>query len=48
MANLSYSLLDLDVDKLFETHSIDEIIEIEKLLDAEVEKKRVELRGMVG
>ncbi|KAJ8970816.1 hypothetical protein NQ317_007179 [Molorchus minor] len=32
-------LLELDVDKLFEERSIDEIIEIEKILDAEIEKK---------
>ncbi|KAF2904284.1 hypothetical protein ILUMI_01887 [Ignelater luminosus] len=48
MANVNSDLLALDIDKLFEEHSISEIIEIEKLLDAEIEKKRVELRGMVG
>lgn len=48
MANLNYDLLALNIDRLFEEHSINEVIEIEKLLDAEIEKKRVELRGMVG
>ncbi|XP_044263815.1 conserved oligomeric Golgi complex subunit 1 isoform X2 [Tribolium madens] len=48
MARTSYNLLELDVDKLFEDHKIEEIIEIEKLLDAEIERKRVELRSMVG
>ncbi|KAJ8962770.1 hypothetical protein NQ318_001169 [Aromia moschata] len=37
-------LLELDIDKLFEERSVDEIIEIEKILDAEIEKKRSELR----
>ncbi|CAH1163940.1 unnamed protein product [Phaedon cochleariae] len=41
-------LLELDIDKAFEERSIDEIIEIEKLLDAEIERKRNELRSMVG
>ncbi|XP_015836994.1 conserved oligomeric Golgi complex subunit 1 isoform X2 [Tribolium castaneum] len=48
MARISYNLLELDVDKLFEEHKIEEIVEIEKLLDAEIERKRVELRSMVG
>jgi hypothetical protein len=48
MARNSYNLLELDVDRLFEDHKIEEIIEIEKLLDAEIERKRVELRSMVG
>ncbi|KAL1501649.1 hypothetical protein ABEB36_006943 [Hypothenemus hampei] len=41
-------LLNLDVNKLFEDRGIDEIIEIEKHLDAELEKKRNDLRSMVG
>ncbi|KAB0795663.1 hypothetical protein PPYR_09724 [Photinus pyralis] len=48
MATLSSNLLELDVDKLFEEHNISEIIEVEKLLDVEIERKRVDLRGMVG
>nr|XP_023021072.1 conserved oligomeric Golgi complex subunit 1 isoform X1 [Leptinotarsa decemlineata] len=42
------NLLELDIDKLFEDRSVDEIIEIQKLLDLEIERKRNELRSMVG
>ncbi|XP_060531658.1 conserved oligomeric Golgi complex subunit 1-like [Cylas formicarius] len=42
------TLIDLDVDKLFEEKSVDEIIEIEKLINGEIDKKRSELRSMVG
>ncbi|KAF7280737.1 hypothetical protein GWI33_005591 [Rhynchophorus ferrugineus] len=42
------NLTNLDVDKLFEERSIDDIIEIERLLDAEIERKRNDLRSMVG
>lgn len=48
MAKRNLNLLELDVEKLFEERKIEEIIEIAKLLDAEIEKKRVELRSMVG
>ncbi|CAG9862952.1 unnamed protein product [Phyllotreta striolata] len=48
MAKSQNNLLDLDVEKLFEEHNVDEIIEIEKLLDTEIERKRKELRSMVG
>ncbi|XP_066149869.1 conserved oligomeric Golgi complex subunit 1 [Euwallacea fornicatus] len=41
-------LINLDVNKLFEEHSVDEIVEIEKLLDGEIERKRNDLRSMVG
>lgn len=41
-------LTNLDVIKLFEDRSVDEIIAIEKLLDAEIERKRNDLRSMVG
>lgn len=37
-----------DVDRLFKEKSIDEIIEVERLLDAEIENKRVDLRSVVG
>ncbi|KAG5894614.1 hypothetical protein JTB14_026145 [Gonioctena quinquepunctata] len=40
-------LLNLDIDKLFQERSIDDIVGIQKLLDIEIEKKRNELR-MVG
>lgn len=42
------NLLELDVEKLFEERSVDYIIEIERLIDEEIEKKRGELRLMVG
>lgn len=41
-------MLELDVDKLFEDHTIEEIQYIERCLDKEIEKKRNELRAMVG
>ncbi|KAJ8925268.1 hypothetical protein NQ315_009096 [Exocentrus adspersus] len=44
----SSELLELDIDTLFEERSIAEIVEIGKLLDAEIERKRSELRSMVG
>ncbi|XP_062565943.1 conserved oligomeric Golgi complex subunit 1 isoform X2 [Armigeres subalbatus] len=47
MANV-VNLLDINVDKLFEQHSIIEIDQIHKKLQAEVELKREELRTMVG
>lgn len=42
------NLLDLDVEKLFEERSVDYIVEIERLIDEEIERKRGELRLMVG
>ncbi|PSN54283.1 hypothetical protein C0J52_06981 [Blattella germanica] len=42
------NLLEIDTDKLFEEHTISEIIEIQKKLQAEIERKREELRTMVG
>ncbi|KAJ8964671.1 hypothetical protein NQ314_004703 [Rhamnusium bicolor] len=48
MSRIKSELLKLDVNKLFEERSIDEIIEIEKLLDVEIERKLSELRSMVG
>ncbi|XP_018569113.1 conserved oligomeric Golgi complex subunit 1 [Anoplophora glabripennis] len=48
MPRTSKELLELDIDNLFEERSVDEIVEIEKLLDAEIERKRSELRSMVG
>ncbi|XP_049823467.1 conserved oligomeric Golgi complex subunit 1 isoform X2 [Aethina tumida] len=48
MSKLNSNLLELDVDRLFEDHSIDEILEIDRLLDTELEKKRNDLRSMVG
>lgn len=48
MNKYKHNLIDLDVKKLFVEHKIDEIVEIEKILDAEIERKRTELRSMVG
>ncbi|XP_058451024.1 conserved oligomeric Golgi complex subunit 1 isoform X2 [Malaya genurostris] len=42
------NLLNINVDKLFEQHSVAEIDQIHKQLQAEVELKREELRTMVG
>lgn len=47
MANVG-NLLNINVDKLFEQHSIAEIDQVHKRLQAEVELKREELRTMVG
>ncbi|VEN51670.1 unnamed protein product [Callosobruchus maculatus] len=38
----------LDIDKLFQERSIDDIIELERRLDSEIEKKRNALRSTVG
>lgn len=48
MAKRGIDFLQLDVEKLFEERKVEDIIEIAKLLDVEIEKKRVELRSMVG
>ncbi|KAF5299103.1 hypothetical protein FQR65_LT09461 [Abscondita terminalis] len=48
MAHNNHNFNELDVDKLFEEHTISEILAIENLLDIEIERKRIELRGMVG
>lgn len=48
MAKRTPNLLELDVEKLFEERKIEDIVEIAKHLDAEIEKKRVALRSMVG
>lgn len=41
------SLLNLDVDKVFEQHSVNEIAAINRNVQAEIENKREELRTMV-
>lgn len=43
-----YNLLEVDPDKLFKEHTISEIQEIQTKLQAEVERKREELKTMVG
>lgn len=45
---MSSNLANLNVDTLFEQHSIAEIDIIQKKIQAEIEKKREELRTMVG
>jgi len=42
------NLLDINPDKLFEDHTISEILETQKKLQTEIERKREELRTMVG
>lgn len=42
------NLLDIVPDKLFQTHSISEIDNVQKKLQYEIERKREELRAMVG
>lgn len=42
------TLYDIDVDVLFEQRSIPEIEEVQKRVQSEIEKKREELRTMVG
>lgn len=42
------ALLTIDPDKLFENHSIAEIQSIQSQLHNEIEKKREDLRTMVG
>lgn len=41
-------LLDIDPDKLFEQFTIQEVEETQKKLQHEIERKREELRTMVG
>lgn len=48
MSKQMMDLLQLDVEKLFEERKIEEIVEIEQILEGEIEKKRLELRSMVG
>lgn len=46
--NSAPSLLDINVDTLFEQHSVLNIAEIHKKLQSDVEQKKEELRTMVG
>ena len=41
------NLLNLDVDKIFEQHSINEVEAVNRKIQAEIENKREELRTMV-
>ncbi|KAJ0175018.1 hypothetical protein K1T71_009159 [Dendrolimus kikuchii] len=42
------NLLDIDPDQLFQTYSISDIDHVQKKLQYEIERKREELRAMVG
>ncbi|KAK9507787.1 hypothetical protein O3M35_007564 [Rhynocoris fuscipes] len=42
------SLLDINPDKLFEQHNVQEVEAIERAINNEVERKKVELRTLVG
>lgn len=48
MTSAAASLLDINVDELFEQHSVTEIDQIHKQLQTDVEHKKEELRTMVG
>ncbi|XP_022908851.2 conserved oligomeric Golgi complex subunit 1 isoform X1 [Onthophagus taurus] len=48
MEKYNNNLLQIDVDKLFEEHHVKDIIVIKKMFDAEIERKRIELRTMVS
>lgn len=47
MAN-AMNLIDIDPTSIFEQHNIADVIEIHKSLQNEIEKKKEELRMMVG
>lgn len=40
--------LDLDINKLFEQHTVKEIEEIQKKIQLESDRKKIELRTLVG
>lgn len=42
------SLLEIIPEQLFQTHSISDIDQVQKKLQYEIERKREELRAMVG
>lgn len=46
MSNIN--LLEIDIENLFVNHTIKEIQDVQKRIQAEIEKKRQELRCMVG
>lgn len=45
---LQQNLLDIDPEKLFQSHYINDIDQVQKKLQYEIERKREELRAMVG
>lgn len=40
--------MDVDVDDLFEKHSVSEVEAVNKQIQNEIEQKKEELRSMVG
>ncbi|CAG9837073.1 unnamed protein product [Diabrotica balteata] len=48
MTESKSDILDVDTETLFKEHNIDKIIEIKNTLDAEIERKRKDLRSMIG
>lgn len=42
------NLLEIVPDELFQSHSINEIDQVQKKLQYEIERRREELRAMVG
>lgn len=44
----AHTLLHIDPDKLFEESSVTDIEELQKKLNYEIERKREELRTVVG
>lgn len=42
------NLFNIDINKLFEQYTINEILEIYKKIQLELDKKKQELRFMVG
>lgn len=45
---MTTNYLDLDINKLFEKHTIKEIEEIQKKIQLESDRKKIELRTLVG
>lgn len=45
---ISHSLLNVNADKLFQQLTVEEIEDVRKKLNNEIERKREELRMMVG
>ena len=41
-------LLDLDINKLFEEHTVKDIEQIQKKIQYESDRKKIELRTLVG
>lgn len=46
--DMTTNYLDLDINKLFEQHTVKEIEEIQKKIQLESDRKKIELRTLVG